>query len=109
MPLERRRSRGGVSSRAAAAVLIATSAPLELPAGALSLLYDLTAPAEVRVFERVVEELEHRRRQGPGRIAEHGQDHMNRMFAKLGVRTRMELIKLAHSIEAAMIVAPVEP
>jgi len=99
MPLERRTSRGGVSARAAAAVLIATSAPLELPAGALSLLYDLT-PAEVRVFELVVE--------GNSNVAvakalgvspSTVKTHMHRMFAKLGVRTRVELFKIAQSIK----------
>ena len=99
MPLERRSSRGGVSARAAAAVLIATSAPLEFPTGALSLLYDLT-PAEVRVFELVVE--------GNSNVAvakalgvspSTVKTHMNRMFDKLGVRTRLELPKIAYSIK----------
>lgn len=99
MPLERRTSRGGVSARAAAAVLIATSAPLELPAGALSLLYDLT-PAEVRVFELVIE--------GKSNVAiaralgvspSTVKTHMNRMFDKLGVRTRLELVRIAHNIK----------
>jgi DNA-binding CsgD family transcriptional regulator len=99
MPLERRTSRRGIMASASAAVLIATSAPLELPAGALSLLYDLT-PAEVRVFELVVE--------GKTNVAvakalgvspSTVKTHMNRMFDKLGVRTRMELVKIAHSIK----------
>jgi DNA-binding CsgD family transcriptional regulator len=99
MPLERRASRSGVSASAAAAVLIATSAPLELPAGALSLLYDLT-PAEVRVFELVVE--------GNTNVAvakalgispSTVKTHMSRMFDKLGVSTRVELFKIAHSIK----------
>ncbi len=99
MPLERRTSRGGVSARAAAAVLIATSAPLELPAGALSVLYDLT-PAEVRVFELVVE--------GNSNVAvakalgvspSTVKTHMHRMFEKLGVRTRVALFRIAQSIK----------
>lgn len=99
MPLERRTSRSGVSAGAAAAVLIATSAPLELPAGALSVLYDLT-PAEVRVFELVVEgntNVAVARALGvsPSTI----KTHVSRVLDKLGVRTRVELSKIAHSVK----------
>lgn len=98
MPLERRTSRGGLSARAAAAVLIATSAPLELPAGALSLLYDLT-PAEIRVFELVVEGNTNAAvARALGVSPSTVKTHMHRMFDKLGVRTRVELVRLAHSI-----------
>ena len=55
MPLERRSARVALASGAAAAVFIGdAAAPLQMPADALRLLYELT-PTEQRVFELVAE------------------------------------------------------
>jgi DNA-binding NarL/FixJ family response regulator len=99
MPLEQRSLRGGVSSRAAAAILIAESEPLQLPADALSLFYDLT-PAEVRVFELVVEGRSNSDAAKALSVSlSTVKSHMVRVLEKTGVHNRVGLANLAHKIK----------
>jgi DNA-binding NarL/FixJ family response regulator len=98
MPLEHRSRRGGVSSTAAAAILIAESEPLKLPSDALSLLYELT-PAEVRVFELVVEGRSNETAaKALGVSLSTVKSHMVRVLEKTGARNRASLVHLAHTI-----------
>ncbi|MEI9902465.1 MAG: LuxR C-terminal-related transcriptional regulator [Hyphomicrobium sp.] len=92
MPLRCRSPQG----RAAAAVFVANSAdPPRLPGDALSLLYKLT-PAEVRVFELIVEG------RTPAEIAAllalrlaTVRTHLSRVFEKTGVRTSSRSCRLS--------------
>lgn len=99
MPLERRTLRGGVDRRAAVAVFIGDAvAPLEMPADALRLLYELT-PAEQRVFELVVAGqptagIAERLGVAPSTV----RTHLLRVFAKTGCHTRVELMKLSREV-----------
>jgi DNA-binding NarL/FixJ family response regulator len=99
MPLVHRSLRGGVSQRAAAAILVAESGPLQLPADALSLLYGLT-PAEVRVFELVVEGGSNDdAAKALGVSLSTVKSHMVRVLEKTGARNRVGLVNLAHTIK----------
>ncbi len=99
MPLQRRSSRSGFKQSAAAAVFVANSAdPPRLPGDALSLLYKLT-PAEVRVFELVVEG------KAPTEIAgllalklSTVRTHLGRVFEKTGCRRQADLVAMASSL-----------
>jgi DNA-binding CsgD family transcriptional regulator len=105
MPLERRTLRGGLDRRAAAAVFIGDAvAPLEMPADALRLLYELT-PAEQRVFELVVSGqptagIAERLGVAPSTV----RTHLLRVFAKTDCHTRVELMKLGREL-----VLPADP
>jgi DNA-binding CsgD family transcriptional regulator len=99
MPLQRRSPRGGLKQRAAAAVFVANSAdPPRLPGDALALLYKLT-PAEVKVFELVVEG------RTPAEIASllalklaTVRTHLSRVFEKTGCARQADLVALASKI-----------
>lgn len=105
MPLERRTLRGGLDRRAAAAVFIGDAvAPLEMPADALRLLYELT-PAEQRVFELVVSGqptagIAERLGVAPSTV----RTHLLRVFAKTDCHTRVALMKLGREL-----VLPADP
>lgn len=99
LPLRRGVLRRGLAPRAAAALFIAprTIEP-SLPADALGLLYDLT-PAEVRVFELVVngrtnKEISHELGIAPSTL----KTHLLRVFEKTGRHTRSDLVRLAREV-----------
>lgn len=99
MPLERRSLRGGLDRRAAVAVFIGdAAAPIEMPADAMRLLYELT-PAEQRVFELVVAgepttDIATALGVAPSTV----RTHLLRVFEKTGRHTRGELVKLSREI-----------
>lgn len=99
MPLERRSLRGGLDRRAAVAVFIGdAAAPIEMPADAMRLLYELT-PAEQRVFELVVAgepttDIARALGVAPSTV----RTHLLRVFEKTGRHTRGELVKLSREI-----------
>ncbi|MEO5756583.1 MAG: helix-turn-helix transcriptional regulator [Mesorhizobium sp.] len=99
MPLEKRSLRGGLDRRAAVAVFIGdAAAPIEMPADAMRLLYELT-PAEQRVFELVA--AGHRTAsiaQTLGIAPSTVRTHLLRVFEKTGRHTRAELVKLSLEI-----------
>jgi DNA-binding CsgD family transcriptional regulator len=97
LPLQRRTAR--LPMRAVAAVFLTEpNAPMNLPIEAVKLLYGLR-PAEARVFELIVAGL-------PGRgIAEAlgiapstVKTHTLRLFDKLGIHSRTEVVKLAREM-----------
>jgi len=96
-PLHRRAS--VPRSRAVAAVFVAEpNAPLNLPLEAFRMLYDLR-PAELRVFELLAAGM------GGRAVAETlhvspstAKTHTLRLFDKLGVHTRAEIVQLAHTM-----------
>jgi len=99
MPLERRSVRGGISSKASAAVFVADGsggiAPMH---DALGLLFALT-PAEARVFELAVGGLENEAvAQALGVAASTVKTHMLRVFHKTGAHSRADLARLARQI-----------
>jgi DNA-binding CsgD family transcriptional regulator len=99
LPLQRRGLGGGVEKRTVAAVFISNAAdPPRLPADAIALLYDLT-PAEVRVFELIVEG------KAPAAIAQKlgvtlatVRTHLGRVFEKTGCARQADLIALASKV-----------
>ncbi|MFA6157040.1 helix-turn-helix transcriptional regulator [Mesorhizobium sp.] len=99
MPLEKRTLRGGLDRRAVAAVFIGDPAtPLEMPAEAMRLLYELT-PAEQRVFEMVAAgektaTIAHKLGVAPSTV----RTHLLKVFEKTGRHTRGELVKLSREI-----------
>jgi DNA-binding CsgD family transcriptional regulator len=99
MPLENRSRRGGLDRRAAVAVFIGdTAAPLEMPADAMRLLYELT-PAEQRVFELVVAgEKTAAIARMLGVAPSTVRTHLLRVFEKTGRHTRGDLVRLSHEI-----------
>ncbi|MGE0653521.1 MAG: LuxR C-terminal-related transcriptional regulator [Alphaproteobacteria bacterium] len=98
MPLERRPPAGIAPSATAAIFIGPAAAPLEMPADALRLLYDLT-PAEQRVFELVVagketHEIAAALRVSVGTV----RTHLLRVFEKTGRHSRADLVRLAGEI-----------
>jgi len=99
MPLNRRPLRGGTGSAATAAVFIANAtAPIEMPAEAMRLLYELT-PAEERVFELIVaghttKEIAETLGVLPGTV----RTQLLRVFEKTGRHTRADLVRLSREI-----------
>ncbi|MBN9217680.1 MAG: helix-turn-helix transcriptional regulator [Mesorhizobium sp.] len=99
MPLENRSLRGGLDRRAAVAVFIGdAAAPLEMPADAMRLLYELT-PAEQRVFELVVAgektaDIARTLGVAPSTV----RSHLLKVFEKTGRHTRGDLVKLSREI-----------
>jgi DNA-binding CsgD family transcriptional regulator len=98
MPLERRPARTTGSAATAAVFIADAGAPIEMPADAMRLLYDLT-PAEQRVFELVVAGV------GTGEIAQTlgvlpgtVRTQLLRVFEKTGRHSRAELIRLSSEI-----------
>jgi DNA-binding CsgD family transcriptional regulator len=98
LPLRHHAIREGLSQRATAAVFIAAAASPQLPADALTLLYDLT-PAEARVFEliaaghtiaNIATTL--------GIAASTVKTHLLRVFDKTGCNRQAALVKLAASM-----------
>jgi DNA-binding CsgD family transcriptional regulator/PAS domain-containing protein len=98
LPLQRRRLRRHATTPggAVAAVFVADpDAELNLPVAAIQQLYGLR-PAEARVFELIVEGLS-----APGIARKLGiatstaKTHTRRLFGKLGVHSRGELLRLA--------------
>ena len=80
-------------------MLIARSEPLQLPSDALSLLYDLT-PAEVRVFELVVEGRSNETAaRSLGVSLSTVKSHMVHVLEKTGARNRVGLVNLAQTIK----------
>lgn len=99
MPLERRSVRGGISSRASAAVFVADGsggiAPMH---DALGLLFSLT-PAEARVFALVVDGLENEAvAVALGVATSTVKTHLLRVFEKTGAHSRADLARLARKI-----------
>jgi DNA-binding CsgD family transcriptional regulator/PAS domain-containing protein len=98
MPLERRPT-PGIAPAATAAIFIGpAAAPLDMPADAMRLLYDLT-PAEARVFDLVVagqgtDEIAAALRVAAGTV----RTHLLRVFEKTGRRNRADLVRLAGGI-----------
>lgn len=99
MPLENRSLRGGVDRRAVVAVFIGdAAAPLEMPADAMRLLYELT-PAEQRVFELVVAgEKTAAIARTLGVAPSTVRTHLLKVFEKTGRHSRGDLVKLSREI-----------
>ena len=99
MPLEKRSLRGGLDRRATVAVFIAdAAAPLEMPADAMRLLYELT-PAEQRVFELVVAgEKTSSIARTLGVAPSTVRSHLLKVFEKTDRHTRGDLLKLSREI-----------
>jgi DNA-binding CsgD family transcriptional regulator len=99
MPLRSSKLVMGLSQRAVAAVFVApASAPPQMPAAALALLYDLT-PAETRVLELIVQGL------APAEIAKQlgvtlatTKTHLQRVFDKTGHSRQADLVRLVGSL-----------
>lgn len=98
MPLERRSQRLGVDIEAKAAIFIGDAAPIQLPAEAMRLLYDLT-PAEQRVFELVVEgEGTEDIASALGIATSTVRTHLLSVFNKTDRHSRADLVLLARDI-----------
>ncbi|TPM96573.1 helix-turn-helix transcriptional regulator [Mesorhizobium sp. B2-1-3A] len=99
MPLEKRTMRGGLDRRATVAVFIAdATAPLEMPADAMRLLYELT-PAEQRIFELVVSgETTASIARSLGVATSTVRSHLLKIFEKTNRHTRGDLVKLSREI-----------
>lgn len=99
MPLARKAKRPGLEQRAVAAVLVApATAPPQMPAAALALLYDLT-PAETRVLELVAEG------KAPADVANHlgislntAKTHLKHVFEKTDCNRQADLVRLVGSL-----------
>lgn len=96
LPLRHRTLRSGLEQRTAAAVFISNAAdPPRLPSDAMALLYNLT-PAEVRVFELIVEG------KTPAAIAQQlgvtlstVRTHLGRVFEKTSCTRQADLVAMA--------------
>jgi DNA-binding CsgD family transcriptional regulator/PAS domain-containing protein len=101
LPLRRRQVRQGFVQQAAAALFVAPAAsPPRLLADAIALLYDLT-PAEVRIFELIVEGQTQREIADRLSIAASTvKTHLLRIFEKTGCNRQASLVKLACSLSA---------
>lgn len=103
LPLRRRQIRQGLVQTASAAVFVAPAAsPPRLPGDALALLYDLT-PAELRVFELIVDGRTQREIAGILGIAPSTvKTHLLRVFEKTGCNRQASLVALAASMAPAL-------
>jgi DNA-binding CsgD family transcriptional regulator/PAS domain-containing protein len=97
LPLHRRASRP--LARAAAAVLVAEpNGTLNLPLEGIRLLYDLR-PAEVRVLELIASGLSGRAVADALGVSENTtKTHTLRLFEKIGVHSRAELVQFANDL-----------
>jgi DNA-binding CsgD family transcriptional regulator len=100
LPLRRGRLRPGLNASAAAAVFVAASTSVQLvPEQAIAALFDLT-PAEIRVFNLVVEGRSNRATaEALGVSLSTIKSHMLRVLEKTGAGNRAGLVKLAHAIK----------
>ena len=97
-PMRHRMFGSGVEQPTAAAVFISNAAdPPRLPANAMALLYDLT-PAEMRVFELVVEGRPPRIAAQLGVSLATVRTHLSRVFEKTGCARQADLIALASKV-----------
>lgn len=105
-----RRGRMAADSEAAAAVFVAqTDAPFVAPTEVVSALFGFT-PAEGRIFGQIV----------AGRSVDEAaaaldieiatvKSHLKRIFSKTGVRRQIDLLRIAVSLAAPVVVGPASP
>jgi DNA-binding CsgD family transcriptional regulator len=99
LPLRRSQLRQGLVQRASAAIFVApATSPPRLPGDALALLCELT-PAELRIFELIVEGRTQREIASDLSIAPSTvKTHLLRVFEKTGCNRQASLVKLATSM-----------
>ena len=97
LPL-RRRAMQPAPAAVAAVLVAAPEAEINLPLEAMRVLYDLR-PAELRVFELIAKGASGNSVAQALAISRNTvKTHTSRLFDKLGVRTRAELVRLAHDM-----------